>query len=94
MQKWKAEENAKRNALRSKINVALPLAFGLSFATAVFFGEDNTKEFVKQFGGSDPLGNAPGIEQGRQLKKDSQARSAEYRAEIMGKVTGNEAPAQ
>ena len=57
----KAEDNAKRLALRERINIGLPAAFFLSLGIASFVGEDKVKAALKGDGSGDPFGNAPGV---------------------------------
>ena len=70
----KAEDNAKRLALRERINIGLPAAFFLSLGAASFVGEDKVKAALKGDGSGDPFGNAPGVAEARAKKKEREAK--------------------
>ena len=70
----KAEDNAKRLALRERINIGLPAAFFLSLGIASFIGEDKVKAALKGDGSGDPFGNAPGVAEARAKKKEREAK--------------------
>ena len=70
----KAEDNAKRLALRERINIGLPAAFFLSLGAASFIGEDKVKAALKGDGSGDPFGNAPGVAEARAKKKEREAK--------------------
>ena len=70
----KAEDNAKRLALRERINIGLPAAFFLSLGIASFVGEDKVKAALKGDGSGDPFGNAPGVAEARAKKKEREAK--------------------
>ena len=68
----KEEDNAKRNELRAKINIFLPLTFFGCFGIASFIGEDKVKGSLA--GAGDPLANAPGVTEAREKKKERVAK--------------------
>ena len=72
----KEEANAKREALRSRINIFLPLTFVTCFGIASFIGEDKVKGSLAGMG--DPLSSAPGVTEAREAKKK---RGAKVRSE-------------
>lgn len=63
----KDADNAKREALRAKINIALPVSFIGSFLIALAIGEDNVKGSLADLG--DPTAGAPGVAEARAAKK-------------------------
>ena len=71
-EKKKAEDNAKRLALRERINIALPATFFISLGIASFFGKEKTQEVLSA--GSDPMSKAPGVAEARAKKKERQAQ--------------------
>ena len=78
----KEEDNAKRTALRERINIALPaIALGC-LAIAQLAGPDKTKDFFG--GGGDPFGNAPGVAEAREAKKERVAKVRRAQRYIFG----------
>jgi len=83
-EKKKAEDNAKRLALRERINIGLPAVTLLAYAIASVVGEDKLKDKLK--GGGDPFANAPGVAEAREKKKARQAKGKEEQAEFLKSV--------
>ena len=82
-QKKKDEDNAKRLALRSKINIALPgITLGcLLLANVLGFDKEKIKEMTG--GGGDPFSNAPGVAEAREKKAARQAKAKAEQQEAL-----------
>lgn len=86
-EKYKAQENEKRQAIRKRNNILIPAVSLAFFAYASFIGEDTFKSQVAQFG--DPLANAPGLTEAREKKAAREDKEAAERDAQIQKLRDN-----